>query len=133
MPVIAKLVVVACEVVAFIPVKFWSVVEPVARMFEKVCNALKVFACARLSDATTAPLVGEIVSVPSELDTVATLLPPPLPHADPVEERVPFASACTQVVAPVPSDETTRLVVEAVVEYKFVAVSALDEAVPSVV
>lgn len=46
----ARFVVVAWDVVAFSAVKFWSVVEPVARMFDavrpalNVCAPVKVFA-----------------------------------------------------------------------------------------
>src|SRR6266487_1253242 len=35
----------------------------------KVCVALHTFTCARLSELTTAPVVGEMVSVPSLFDT----------------------------------------------------------------
>ena len=36
-----------------------------------------LFAFVKLRDATTAPVVGEIVSVPSALDTDDTAAPPP--------------------------------------------------------
>jgi hypothetical protein len=38
----------------------------------KVCNAVQVLAFARLREATTDPVVGDMVSVPSELETEET-------------------------------------------------------------
>src|SRR5690348_15199174 len=76
----------------------------------KFCSALQVLALLKLSDATTAPVVGLTLSVPSLLLTEVTA-PEPLPHALPVEERRPAASACTQVLPEPPSDETMSAVV----------------------
>ena len=45
-PVMARLVVVACEVVALTAVKFWRVVEPVARIFPNVPAAVVVILLA---------------------------------------------------------------------------------------
>src|SRR5215469_12660629 len=53
------------------------VTVPVAVSDPNVCSALHVLACARLSEATTLPVVGLIVSVPLELLTLRTLPPPP--------------------------------------------------------
>jgi len=68
-------------------------------------------AWARLSEATTAPVVGEMVREPSAFDTELTA-PLPVPQAAPVDESLPVASAWTQVVALLPSEETTKSVVE---------------------
>ena len=46
-PVMAKFVVVACEPVALLKVKFWRVEEPVARMFAKLETPVKVGALER--------------------------------------------------------------------------------------
>jgi hypothetical protein len=76
------------------------------------CRADHVLACAVLSEATTAPVVGEMVSEVSELATELTA-PEPLPQAVPVEESLPEASAWTQVVPPPkPREETIKSVVE---------------------
>ena len=59
-----------------------------------VWRAVQVLAFPRLSEATTAPVVGEIVSVPSELETdetpVATQLPLYVRH--PVVRLIPLAN-----------------------------------------
>jgi hypothetical protein len=50
---------------------------------ESVCVAVQVFACPSAREATTAPVVGEMVNVPSEFETEFTA-PDPLPQAPPV-------------------------------------------------
>ena len=62
------------------------------------CKLVKTLPCAVLSDATTEPVVGLIVSVPSEFTTELTA-PLPEPHAAPVVESRPDASAWTQLVS----------------------------------
>src|ERR1700744_5811455 len=69
----------------------------VASHFGAVQLAVSVFAWARLSEATTAPVVGVIVSVPSEFETEVTELPPeqlPAVHAPPLPTmQSPFTGA----------------------------------------
>jgi len=60
-----------------------------------VCVAVHVFACPRLSEATTLPVVGEMVSVLSEFETELTA-PDPEPHAAPVVLTAPVLEICKQ-------------------------------------
>jgi hypothetical protein len=60
-----------------------------------VCNAVQVFAWPRAMDATTEPLVGEIVNVPSLFATELTA-PLPVPHAAPVLLIAPVVPICKQ-------------------------------------
>src|SRR5207253_2728979 len=78
------------------------------------CNPVQELACPRLSDAITEPVVGEIVSVPSELETALTVPPPPVPHAEPVPETMPELSICKHCVEAPPAALTIKLVVLAV-------------------
>ena len=55
----------------------------------KICRPVHVFTFARLRDATTAPVVGEIVRVPSALDTEDTAPPPP-PTQTPFTAKQPL-------------------------------------------
>lgn len=47
--------------------------------FPNICPPVHVFACPRASEATTEPVVGEMVSVPSEFETDDTAPPPEIP------------------------------------------------------
>src|ERR1700690_272948 len=150
----AKLVVVACEVVALSAVKLRSEVDPTTKRSPKLLkvdvavppkyatvaescvvdalplncwSAVQALGLVRLRDATTAPVVGDVVRVWAEFDTEVTV-PEPEPQGLPVEESFPVASACTQVLPLLPRLETMRLVVEA-----SVAVKTEVEALPSVV
>jgi hypothetical protein len=62
---------------------------------ESVCVAVQVFAWPKAREATTAPVVGEIVSVPSELETEFTA-PDPLPQEAPVVLNCPVELIWTQ-------------------------------------
>ena len=77
-PDTARLVVVAFVEVELMIERLVSVLlAELTKPAFNVCTAVHVFACPRLSDATTLPVVGETVSVPSELVTELTLPPPP--------------------------------------------------------
>lgn len=75
-----------------VPVAPDGVIPPIEMSVPKVCFAVQVFAFARSRDATTEPMVGEMVSVPSELATEFTAPLPPEPHAAPVFDRNPVES-----------------------------------------
>jgi hypothetical protein len=66
-----------------------------------------------LSEATTEPVVGEIVRV---LSLLATLLtdPLPVPQAEPMADTTPAASTWRHCAEPLPRPEMTSDVVEAV-------------------
>jgi hypothetical protein len=70
-PVIKRFVVVACVVVAL------AATSPSL----KVCSPVQVFLFPRLSDATTSPVVGETVKVPSAFETDVTT--PEAPASEP--------------------------------------------------
>jgi len=111
-------------VVEFNPVKFWRVVEPVCKVFEKVvCPAVtlrvlgKVYAPAPnvpavTSDAGTAPLERVPIAVRDEVTTVALRVVPVRVPAGAVPEIFPVK---LPVRLPVPLVKK-RLVVLAVVE-----------------
>ena len=78
-----------------------------------------------MRDATTAPVVGDMVSVPSEFETALTAPPLPDPHAEPVPERLPLVSTWRHEVVPVIFEnlvvpETMRLVTTRLVLVAFV-------------
>ncbi len=61
------------------------------------CNALQVFAFVRFKDATTSPVVGEMVGEPAALETEDTAPEPPptqvpLIAKHPLERLRPFAN-----------------------------------------
>ena len=62
---------------------------------EWVWVALHVLACAGFRDATTDPVVGEMVKLPSEFVTLLTA-PDPVPQAAPVFDRAPEELICKQ-------------------------------------
>ena len=74
----------------------------VALRFVKVCVPVQEFAFVRLSEATTAPTFGEIVSVPSALVTLET----PVTRHVPLYARQPVAR-----LSPPPKDEVAEPVV----------------------
>jgi hypothetical protein len=120
----------AAIVVVAVPPKYARVAESwvVDALPTNCCSDVNVFACERLSDATTAPVVGEMVRVPSEFETALTV-PAPEPQAEPVIESLPVESACTQLVPVEPKFETTRSVVDAVP----LTVNTVVDALPNVV
>lgn len=63
-------------------------VNCVVEAFANCCNALQVLALLRLSDATTSPVVGEMVREPSELATEETT---PLRHDAPTLKQPPVS------------------------------------------
>ena len=67
-----------CEVEA-VPVAVMLVVVALRAMSPplKVCCPVQVLTCVRSSEAVTAPVVGEMARVPSELETEVT---PPAPR-----------------------------------------------------
>ena len=70
-------------------------------LFVYVCAAVHVLALPTLSEATTAPVVGEIVSELSLLETLETAPPPPPPQLDPVPVITPVLLAWRQPIIPV--------------------------------
>ena len=60
----------------------------------KFCLPVHQLACVRASEATTAPVLGEMVKVPSELETEETVPPP----AHEPNDGTPFASSKRQFV-----------------------------------
>ena len=65
-----------------------AVEQPESVNPDSVCVAVHVFAWAKAIEATTDPVVGEIVNVPSELATELTA-PEPLPQDPPVVLNAP--------------------------------------------
>lgn len=100
--------------------------KPVEDAYVKVCLPVHVFGLARLREATTAPVVGLIVSVPSAFVTDDTA-PLPEPQAVPVPVICPFGAICAHCVPALPSPETKRLVVEAVPETVSAVVEEYEE------
>lgn len=92
-----------------------------------VCCPVHVFACPSAREATTAPTVGEIVSVPSEFDTEDTA-----PAGVVVAITFPFGSIARIAPAGVPKAVSHRLLVTVardVVEFaKLKSAVAVDEA-----
>ena len=70
-----------------VPVAPVAVTPPMEISVPNVCKAVQVFGFARLSEATTDPVVGEMVNVLSELVTELTLPLPPEPQAAPESPR----------------------------------------------
>lgn len=84
-----------------VPVAPDGVTPPMEMSVPKVWSAVHVFACPSAKEATTAPVVGDIVNVPSEFATEFTA-PLPEPQAAPVLLNIPAGLICTQYV-PAPS------------------------------
>ena len=89
-------------ILASVTVRF-VVVAFVVVAFKNVCPPVHVFTFVRLSEATTAPDAGEMVSVPSTFDTDVTAPEPAqLPSGSwkhPPESRIPLAKV--EVAVPV--------------------------------
>ena len=107
----------------------------------KICPPVQVFAFARLSDTTTLPVVGEIMSVPSEFVTELTE-PLPDPQGKPAPETTPVEEICRHCVPPllivgmVREEKfpfvAKRFVELAVVAKKFVEVAFVVVALPKI-
>jgi hypothetical protein len=83
------------------PVTLESVIPAAVIPAENVCAALHVLACAGLSEAITAPLVGEMVRLPS---LFATLVTPKGLQTEPFEIHNAVAlPALVQFVVPLTS------------------------------
>lgn len=77
------------------PVIPLNAIVPLAVIAPNVCVAVHVFAWPRFKDATTAPVVGEMVNVESEFDTEVTA-PDPVPQAALVGVTRPVLPICRQ-------------------------------------
>ena len=93
-PVTARAVVVALTNVELVAKRVVAVAAV------NVCPPVQVFGCARAREATTAPLVGLMVSVPSEFETELTD-PPPEPQSLPVPDTTPVVLTWRHWVEPV--------------------------------
>jgi len=74
--------------------------------FANCCNALQVLAFERFSEATTSPVVGEMVSEPSEFATEVTELAPLLTH-EPLTLKQPPVRSMPFAKVEVADDEVT--------------------------
>jgi hypothetical protein len=95
-------------VVFAVPELFINVVPATVTPAFNVCNPVHVFACPNAREATTAPVVGDMVNVPSALDIEVT---PPLPGhvpqlgsapAPPEVKQSPEVPGVRDVIALVP-------------------------------